>query len=126
MDEDFGNALGVMAAVTGYLHLRRKRQRKERINWRDPFLEPKELSEYHTVMQQLREHNDIRRFQKFVRVSPDLFDNIVRRVGPKIARQDTNFRLAIPVEQRIAIALRFVATGESYQSLESRFRVEKQ
>ena len=44
-------------------------------------------------------------------------------MGPKIERQDTNFRLAVPAEQRIAIALRFVATGESYQSLEYRFRV---
>ena len=85
MDEDFGNALAIMAVITGYLLVRRRRQRRERSNWRDPFLEHKDLSEYHTVMQQLREQNDIRRFQKFVRVSPDLFDNIVRRVGPKLA-----------------------------------------
>ena len=114
MDEAFGNALAVVAAITGYLLIRRRRQRRERTNWRDPFLDSKGFSEYHTVMQQLREHNDKRRFQNFVRVSPDLFDQIVERVGPRVARQDTRLRLAIPVEQRIAIALRFVATGESY------------
>ena len=123
MDEAFGNALAVVAAITGYLLIRRRRQRRERTNWRDPFLDSKGFSEYHTVMQQLREHNDKRRFQNFVRVSPDLFDQIVERVGPRVARQDTRLRLAIPVEQRIAIALRFVATGESYQSLEYHFRV---
>ena len=90
MDEVIENALAVMAIIAGYLILRRRRERRERSTWRDPFLEPKELSEYHTVMQQLREHNDIRRFEKFIRVSPDFFDNIVRRVGPKIERQDTN------------------------------------
>ena len=52
-----------------------------------------------------------------------MFDNIVLRVGPRIERKNTNFRPAIPVEQRVAIALRFVATGDCYQQLEYHFRV---
>ena len=77
-------------------------------------------------MEQLRHHNDNRRFKKFLRVSPEMFDYIVNRVGPTIERKKTRRRRAIPVEQRVAIALRYVATGESYTSLEFRFRVSNQ
>ena len=55
-----------------------------------------------------------------------MFDYIVNRVGPTIERKNTRFRRAIPVEQQVAIALRYVATGESYTSLEFRFRVSNQ
>ena len=41
-----------------------------------------------------------------------MFDYIVNRVGPTIERKNTRFRRAIPVEQQVAIALRYVATGE--------------
>ena len=120
MDDTIVEAAAIVACIAGFLLLCR---RKERENWCDPFLEHKDLSEYHIVMQQLRENNDRRRFKKFIRVSPEMFDNIVRRVGPRIERKNTNFRPAIPVEQRVAIALRFVATGDCYQQLEYHFRV---
>ena len=120
MDNTIVEAAAVVACIASFLFLFR---RKERENWCDPFLENKDLSEYHLVMQQLRENNDRRRFQKFIRVSPEMFDNIVQRVGPRIERKSTTFRPAIPVEQRVAIALRFVATGDCYQPLELHFRV---
>lgn len=40
-----------------------------------------------------------------------------------IARRDTNMREAIPPGERLALTLRFLATGESYSSLQYQFRI---
>ena len=111
--------LAMVACITGALLF----DRKDREQHTSLFLQDKQFSEYHTVMERLRVYNDIVRFKSFIRISPDMFDDIVRRVRPKIERRHTRLREAISVEQRVAIALRFAATGETYRALEFHFRV---
>nr|CAH7737687.1 unnamed protein product [Callosobruchus chinensis] len=41
------------------------------------------------------------------------FERLVILVGPKISKMDTKLRKAIPVQDRLAITLRFLATGDS-------------
>nr|XP_023013510.1 protein ALP1-like [Leptinotarsa decemlineata] len=48
---------------------------------------------------------------------------IINSVGPKIIKQDTTMRLAIPVYGRIMVTLRFLASGDSYSSLQYLFRI---
>ena len=44
-------------------------------------------------------------------------------VSPSITKQDTNFRKAIPAAERLAVTLRFLASGESQESLSFSFRI---
>lgn len=54
------------------------------------------------------------------------FEFLINLVGRRIGKKNTHFRDAIPVNERLAIALRFLATGDSYQSLMYTFKISKQ
>ncbi|XP_069766984.1 uncharacterized protein [Narcine bancroftii] len=60
---------------------------------------------------------DVRSFENFLRVDPEMFMKLVAHLTPRIQKQDTNFRKALPPGLKVAITLRFLATGNSYKSL---------
>nr|CAI5864826.1 unnamed protein product [Callosobruchus analis] len=51
------------------------------------------------------------------------FENLLELVTPHIQRQDTNYHDSISPRMRLAITLRFLATGDSYESLMYLFQV---
>ncbi|XP_050304991.1 uncharacterized protein LOC126742384 [Anthonomus grandis grandis] len=59
-------------------------------------------------------------------MSSSNFNNLLVRIGPSIARRDTKWRKAIPAKIRLAVTLRFLATGDSYQSLHYLFKISPQ
>ena len=60
------------------------------------------------------EREDLPGYKSFQRLHPELFRELLHKVAPLIARKDTNFRQAIPAEVRLALALRFLATGNFF------------
>ncbi|XP_061717029.1 uncharacterized protein LOC133524889 isoform X1 [Cydia pomonella] len=65
-------------------------------------------------------------FENFCRMSQDDFTFLLNKIGPHISKIDTNMRQCIPTQARFAIALRFLATGDSYKSLSYLFKVSIQ
>ena len=55
---------------------------------------------------------DSPQFRIFTRMSAGNLDAILRLVGPLIAKTDTNMREAIFAEKRMAVTLRYLATGK--------------
>ncbi|KAL0861277.1 hypothetical protein ABMA27_008838 [Loxostege sticticalis] len=62
----------------------------------------------------------------FVRMSLQDFEIILEKVEPEIKKMNTNFREAITARERLSVTLRFLATGDSYTSLQYLFRISKQ
>lgn len=68
-------------------------------------------------------NEDSGEFQNFCRMSPNDFDFLLSKVEPLIKKQKTRLRIPIPAKVRLAITLRFLATGDSYRSLHYLFKV---
>jgi len=52
--------------------------------------------------------------KKFTGMVPADFELLINLVGPKIVKRHIRFRAAIPVQERLAVTLRFLATSDSY------------
>lgn len=65
-------------------------------------------------------------FENFSRMSLADFEFLLHKIGPRITKQDTDWRKAIPAKVRLAITLRFLATGDSYRSLHYLFKISSQ
>uniref|UniRef100_A0A3B3T7F3 Zgc:194221 n=1 Tax=Paramormyrops kingsleyae TaxID=1676925 RepID=A0A3B3T7F3_9TELE len=108
----------VVAFGVALLYMRRRRRRSV---WVHQILHARQqLGEYHRLVQELRLDDD--RFQRYFRLDRDQFDNLLSKVGPQIARHDTNYRRAIEPAERLAICL-FLATGDSYRTIAFSYRV---
>ena len=62
-------------------------------------------------------------YKTMLRMDEEMFDEILERLRPHITKQTTNFREPIEPGLRLAITLRFLATGDSFVSLSLLFRV---
>uniref|UniRef100_A0A672HPZ2 DDE Tnp4 domain-containing protein n=1 Tax=Salarias fasciatus TaxID=181472 RepID=A0A672HPZ2_SALFA len=59
------------------------------------------------------------------RLSEDTFNSLCHKMRPFMERQDTAFRLCVPLRKRLAIALWKLATGSEYRCIEHLFGVSK-
>jgi hypothetical protein len=59
-------------------------------------------------------------------MSPSEFEFLMHLIGNKISKKDTAFRKAISVQERWALTLRFLVSGDSYVSLQYLYKISKQ
>lgn len=59
----------------------------------------------------------------FLRMTPEDFENLLSLVKPFIQKADTVMRASIPASTRLTLTLRYLATGDSFMSLQYLFRV---
>ena len=101
---------------------RRKKIKPRRWYTRPWILEREQHGHYHNLLQECR-LRDMDYYKYLVRMEPEMFDEILARITPRIQKQDTNFKKAIEPGLKLAVTLRFLATGEAYKSLGTTFRV---
>ena len=113
--------------------IRRRRQRRQRRRrpamplcrriWAREWLLRRPRFGIHDHLLQELNKEDPRSFRNFVRLSPELFDEMVQRLTPHLAKKETRLRSPLPVSLKIAVTLRFLSTGCSYTDLQYSFRV---
>ena len=62
-------------------------------------------------------------FNNFLRMNLERFHHILSLVSPLIVKKDTHLRKRIPHLDRLLLTLRFLATGESFRSLQYLLRI---
>ena len=95
----------------------RQRPRRSQNMWVRPWLlQREERGAYHSIMAELYA-TDIPGFTNFMRKTLKFFEMIKTRLEPRLARQATSYRAPISVGEKLALTIRYLATGESYTSL---------
>ncbi|KAG0714513.1 Protein ANTAGONIST OF LIKE HETEROCHROMATIN PROTEIN 1 [Chionoecetes opilio] len=103
----------------------RARNMKARKIWSRNWLKRRtEGSQYKNLVQELA-LEDENGYRNWMRLDRRQFHEVLELIRPTISRQDTNMRAAVSAEERLAITLRHLATGESQQSLSYQFRVSQ-
>ena len=114
------------ANIVGIIQQRRRRRalRRRRV-WVRQWLDVDrrlQYGHYHRLMPELR-YEDPVSFFNFLRVPPDMFDELLNRLGPRITKQDTRYRKALEPGLKLAMTLRHLASGDKYASMKFDFRV---
>lgn len=72
------------------------------------------LSEYRPRVWELELERDVTLpYKNYLRVTPGQFMELARLVGPYIQKLNTNWRSVISLEERLAVTLRYLSTGDS-------------
>ena len=100
------------------------RRCKRRRIWAHQWLLNRKNSFFNTTLKELEEQDEVR-FANFLRMNSTTFQELLALVAPHITHQQTHLRETIPAEERLVITLRFLATGESFRSLQYLFRVSE-
>ena len=114
------------AALVVLLHvIKNRKKRKCSSHWAKPWLSKRSsFGIYDTLLQELRSE-DKGECKKFLRMSPDVFDELLNLIEEDITRQNTHLRESIPATVKLAATIRFWATGDIYSDLQYQFRVHQ-
>ena len=89
---------------------RRRRSRKRKVWSRDWIKNRQRHGAYHHLLQELRV-SDSSSYYNFLRMDVSTFEELLSVTAPAISYPDTNMREAITPGERLAVTLRFLATG---------------
>lgn len=110
-------------AMVELLEDRRRAGRRQRRWWiRDWLLRRPIHGQYEALMAELCAENPAA-YRNFVRIDPHMFQELLHVVGPRITKNTTWYRQSIDPGLKLAITLRYLATGDSYHTLMYGFRV---
>ncbi|GFG28311.1 hypothetical protein Cfor_11326 [Coptotermes formosanus] len=99
-------------AAAVYVALAIKRRKVKRKCWVKDWIKRRyQLGAYTQLIMELQ-LEDAQQFRNFTRMSAVEVQSLVNLLGPVIGKQDTAMRQAIPLEERMIVTLRFLATGK--------------
>nr|CAI5826524.1 unnamed protein product [Callosobruchus analis] len=118
-----------LAAATYIVLSTKKRRKRKHKCWVIPSLQERDDFGVAKLLSVLKKDDLCSRritngsVQNFCRMSSYDLECLLGQVAPRIQKEDTNYRQAIPPMERLLVTLRFLATGDSYHSLMYLFRM---
>lgn len=99
--------------------------KKARNAWVSPWVNKRKTDGcYQKLLKELQSVDEQKHlYRNFFRMDEGNFNELLNLVAPIIAKEDTVMRKSIPAAERLALTLRFLATGDSFRSLAFLFRV---
>lgn len=107
--------------------MKRRRKYQTKNFWTRPWLTQEHRllhGHWDNLLVTLR-NQDVESFFNYLRMPPAMFDDLLLRVEPLIAKKDTNWRKALPAGLKLAVTLRYMASGDKYATLAYDFRISR-
>lgn len=98
------------------LYLRRKKKLNKRRFWMNETLRQRDTPGYCSPLTQSLRSNDSEYYKQFMRMDRDMFDKLLGILEGSLAKKNTKWRKSISAADRLALTLRFLATGESQRN----------
>ena len=99
-----------------------KRRQKRKFWVRNIYLERESKGEFNLLLNEMRLHDHDLFFKSF-RMSPATFKKLLQMVGPSIQREHTKMRKPISAGERLALTLRYLATGDAQATIARSYRM---
>ena len=94
----------------------------EREFWVHPWLSQRSMyGTFHSLFQELR--RDGKSFKEILRMDESQFEYLVDKISAKLTKEDTVMRQCIKPHEMVCVALRYLASGVSFRSLQFQFRI---
>uniref|UniRef100_A0A8C1RJU9 DDE Tnp4 domain-containing protein n=1 Tax=Cyprinus carpio TaxID=7962 RepID=A0A8C1RJU9_CYPCA len=107
-----------------YVSQKYQKRKKNRCCWVHEILQRREeLGESHTLIRELSSFED--KFYSYFCMSQYQFQGILDIVKEDISKSQTNFRNPISARDRLAVCLRYLATGDSYRKVYLNYHLGK-
>ena len=123
MNSQEERAAAVVAVII--LEKQKKRSRKKQKSWVKPWISRRNKHGiYNNLIQELR-HEDINEYKRFLKMTPEVFDELLSYIEIDITKQTTVLREPTPVKMKLEATLYYLSTGKSYSHLQHIFRIHK-
>lgn len=129
MSEDCSSSeddiMAVHTAACAALLLSASKKRKKRSCWLREWKQRRnEKSSYNLLTAELK-FTDQAAYKNYLRMDDNIFNLLLSYVEKDLKHEDTILREAVSPAERLAATLRFLAAGETFQSLEFQTRLSK-
>ena len=101
------------------------KKKRNRINWMRSWIARwEERGAFHQLVKELVVE-DSAGYRDFFRLNSQQFEFILKKIAKLITKNETLMRPSIKPAERLAVTLRYLATGETFKSLEYSFRISR-
>lgn len=102
----------ILSTVLTIRKRRRRRKDREVLVWMHDWLKKRSSFGANNCLISEFRASDHSQFNNFMRMNAETFDALHNLIAPIITKKDMNFRLSVPASDRLAVTLRFLATGK--------------
>lgn len=128
MEDDVEKLAFSAIVIASILKKKRKKvnkSRKKRSEWVKSYLQRREQSGLYTNLVNELRSEEPELFKNYLRMTKESFDHVLSLVKADLTKETTNMREPISPGLKLAVTIRFLATGASYDDLSCQYRVHK-